>query len=93
MNIIQEIRVLVKLNRIWEGEKKLLRLRLTSSTALQILGGVLQALNVVDPYLSTKGKIYCGMAIGIIQVIVNTISHLSNPDGTDAKVAYEQPGK
>ena len=64
------------------------RLKLTTSTILQILGGVLQALNVVDPLLSTKGKIICGGIIGVLQVVVNTISHLSNPDATDAKVAY-----
>lgn len=70
-----------------------MRISITVSTTLQLLGGVLQALNVVDPLLSTRGKVICGAAIAIVQIIVNTLSHLSNPDGTDAKVAYVPPEK
>ena len=88
MNIFTEIKIAIALNKLWGQEKKLMRMKLTTSSMMQIILGGVQALNIIEPALSPKGKVYAAMGIGILQVVVNTISHLSNPDGTDAKTAY-----
>ena len=88
MNPFTEIKVAIELKKVWEREQKLMRLKLTTSTLIQILAGGVQALNIISPVISPKGKIYVAAGVGVIQVLINTISHLSNPDGTDAKTAY-----
>lgn len=89
MNIFQEIKLAVGLKKIWESEEKLLRLKLTTSTWIQILAGGLDVLNLINPVVAPEYKPYIAVALGIVHILINRISHLSNPDGTDAKVAYE----
>ena len=58
------------------------------SITLQILSGVGQILNILEPTLNAEEKIYVAAGIGLIQIIVNAIAHNSNPDGTSAEVAW-----
>ena len=58
------------------------------SITLQILSGVGQILNILEPTLNAEEKIYVAAGIGLIQIIVNAIAHNSNPDGTPAEVAW-----
>ena len=84
MNIFTEM----KLAEIVQKEIKLMHLKLTTSTALQVLAGGVQAANLLTPAFGAKGKTVMSIVIGIFQVAINAISHMSNPDGTDAKTAY-----
>lgn len=68
-----------------------LHLTLSVSTTLQILAAIVQATNLVLPTVSANTKIVLSGIIGIVQIGINTISHLSNPDGTSVKVAYVEP--
>ena len=87
MNYLTEIKLLIGLNKIWSEEKGLMRLKLSTSTIIQVLAGAVQALNLIVPTTSGNAKMIISVAVGVIQVGINTISHLSNPDGTDARVA------
>lgn len=63
------------------------------STLLQILGGAIQAGNLIAPTLTTEQKSIVAVIVGIAQVLVNYFAHRSNPDGTPAKVAWLPPSK
>lgn len=88
MTIFKQLRLALRLGPILEKEEKLMRMKLTTSTSIQIILGVVQIVNLMEPYLGAKGKVIAGAGVGVLQIVVNTISHLSNPDGTDAKTAY-----
>lgn len=84
MNVFQEIKLAIKLQPILRKEQKLLKMKLSTSTVSQILLGICDYLNIVLPITTGQGKIYVGALLGILHVLVNTIAHLSNPDGSPA---------
>ena len=47
-----------------------------------------QVYNVCEPLLPMKQKVYVAVAIGSLQVLVNNIASLYNPDGTKAEQPY-----
>lgn len=65
-----------------------MRLKLATTTTIMVLLGLADTLDVIDPLVGPKGKTVIAALIGAMQVWVNVISGLSNPDGTDAKAAY-----
>ena len=64
------------------------RLKISTSTILQLLAMLIQIANVfAGTATSPNTKVALAAVVGIAQVGINTISHLSNPDGTDAKAS------
>jgi hypothetical protein len=58
------------------------------STTLQIIGGMGQVVNIVEPIMKQEHKIIIAGCIGFAQLVVGVIAHNSNPDGTPAEVAW-----
>lgn len=58
---------------------------------LQILMTAGQAGNAILDFVPAKTKPAVAAGLGIIQGVVGLIAHFSNPDGTNAKVAYIPP--
>ena len=88
MNPFKEVAALVKINKVLKREGELMRMKLSSTTVCQMILGGCDILNVVTPLTSGNTKVWLGAALAILHIVVNTISHLSNPDGTDVKTAY-----
>ena len=66
-----------------------LRMKVSTSTVVQILLGACDVLNLLLPQLTAKNQATAQIVLAALHIVVNRVSHLSNPDGTDAKVAYE----
>jgi len=64
-----------------------MRLKINTSTLIQVLLGICDILNLLLPQLSAKNQTVVATVLAILHVVVNRIAHLSNPDGTDAKNA------
>lgn len=91
--MLKEVVAYFKIRKILNREQKLMTMKMTTSNVIQILLGLCDILNIILPLTSGKVKIWVGAALGILHVIVNTVAHQSNPDGTPAEVAYIPPQK
>ena len=84
MNILTAARIWWKLQPIIKREQALMTMKLSTSTVCQLLLGIGDVINVVTPLLNGDSKVIAGTVLAILHVVVNTIAHISNPDGTPA---------
>lgn len=55
---------------------------------LQILSGVLQAINMFGTMIPKEFQPYVAAVVTAIQALFAIVAHFKNPDGTPAAVAY-----
>lgn len=84
MNIFTALKLWMKLQPIIKREQALMTMKLSTSTVCQLLLGLGDVINVVTPLLKGDSKVIAGTVLAILHVVVNTIAHISNPDGTPA---------
>lgn len=92
MNTVKALIALAKINKVLKREDELIHMKLTTTTVLQLLAGIIQILNIILPLTQGETKLWVAAVVAIIQIIINTISHLSNPDGTSVRTAYIPKG-
>lgn len=85
---IRKLMLLLKVKPTLEDMEKQMHAKITTTTVAQILLDVMHLVNLVQPSLSGKHQLIAAAVIGILQILVNLLSHWSNPDGTPASVAY-----
>jgi hypothetical protein len=61
---------------------------LTLGTAMQLLLFVIQILNQASSIVPQKWQFWVLTLIGVVQIAVAVMQHLSNPDGTKAGRAW-----
>ena len=89
MNPITELRIFVKLQPIISMLQKESHMKFSWNLVIQVLGTVVQALNVLAPFAtSDKAKGSIAATVALVQAITAFIAHFSNPDGTPAAAAY-----
>lgn len=61
-----------------------MNINISTSRALQALGGLLQVGNLIAPGVPADYKPLVAAIVAVLQWMVNDLAHKSNPDGTAA---------
>ena len=61
------------------------------NVSVQLLGLAAHVANLLLPVFSGDNKIIVAAMIAAVQGITGILAHASNPDGTPASVAYDEP--
>jgi hypothetical protein len=88
MNLIQKYRLYLKLKPEIDQLEAVMQMKLSTHSTLQACALAIQMLNYLQPVASGKAKFWVATGVSFIQLVAAVVAHFSNPDGTNARVAW-----